>query len=255
MTDAEIKNLLNKAKICNRLQEITIDSVVNTELRTLYNECTYINIINMSDKEQIVYIPDGVKIIQFLSTYRSISRYIEPYTKILRVIGGRDLVDIASLLDCVGNRNNTMYKNTTGYRIDLVDLSDLHVAKVVVADDLLEHTDAEKIIMPNEDFKTLGTAKQMFRCTKTDKIIGLEHITKGRFSDYIDLDNMFLDITINELDLSKFITNRLILKEMICAKIGKLILNKNQISYESFSKFMTKYKDAYDLNIERMEFV
>ena len=40
MTDAEIKNLLNKAKLCNRLQEVTIDSIVNTELRTLYNECT-----------------------------------------------------------------------------------------------------------------------------------------------------------------------------------------------------------------------
>ena len=255
MTDVEIKNLLNKAKLCNRLHEITIDSVVNTELRTLCNECTYINIINMSDKEQIVYIPDGVKIVQFQSTYRSIARYIEHYTKILRVIGGKDLIDITSLCECVGSRNNLMYKNTTGYRLELIDLSELHVAKVVVTDDLLEYTNVEKIIMPNEDFKMLGTAKQMFRDIKTDKIIGLEHITKGRFSDYIDLDNMFLDITINELDLSKFITSRLILKEMTCAKIGKLILNKNQISYESFSKFMTEYKDAYGLDIERIELV
>ncbi len=193
MTDKEIENLLNKAKLCNRLQEVTIDSVVDTELRTLYNECTYINIITMSDKEQIVYIPDNVKIVQFQSTYRSIARYIEHYTKIVRVIGGRDLVDITSLCECVGSRNNLMYKNTTGYRLELIDLSELHVAKVVVADDLLEYTNAEKIIMPNEDFKMLATAEQMFSGTKTDKIIGLEHITRGQFSDYIDLDDMIMD--------------------------------------------------------------
>lgn len=160
MTDAEIKNLLNKAKLCNRLQEVTIDSIVNTELRTLYNECTYINIITMSDKEQIVYIPDGVKIVQFQSTYRSITRYIEHYTKILRVIGGKDLIDIASLLDCVGIRNSLIYKNTTGYRLDLIDLSDLHVAKVVVTDDLdeklidaLSTVFADTMIVDNERIK------------------------------------------------------------------------------------------------------
>ena len=271
MTDVEIKNLLNKAKLCNRLQEIPILDKVETDYNNYVNECTHIVIIDINAREKIIYIPKGVKVVRTKNTFANVRPAIKipMYTKKLKIVGGEDLEDVEVLLnlftDTEYQSRRTPHKkivhgNLYGFEYDLyrwesLDLSEMHISKVINADGFLMGVSAREIILPNEIPEMLQDIRNMFVVVTTDHIIGIERISKSKFANDIYCDDVFRYSRIVNLDLSKFNVCGFGYGDMHGASIDVLKLDKNIVSKENADLLLKQCRIRFGLTIERIELV
>ncbi len=268
MTQEEIKNLLNKAKLCNRLQEIPILDKVETDYNNYVNECTHIVIINMNEREKILYIPKGIKIVKIKNPFadKRLVTKIPQFTKKIKVVGGEDLEDISNLFIDFGYESmkrphkTIVHGNMYGldsnlYGLDSLDLSEMHISKVTNAKGCFYGVSAEKIILPNEIPEMLQDIETMFGRIRTDHILGIERITESRFATDIYCNDIFEYSRIIKLDLSRFSVCGFGYGDMQGARIDVLRLDKHRVSKESADLLLKQCKLRYDMTIERIELV
>ncbi len=207
MTKQQLDNLITKARLCNRLDEITVrDKMINST--------TTIHIIHKSEDEVVVSISDetwNTDMIE-LADKGGIAKYIRNNPKLVKVVGGKEISDAHNLFH--------------GIECKTLDLTEFNAASIVDATSMFERCVVNVLDFGNDNktlFKmsALRFSNRMFANCWMSKIIGINNVNN---KDMINTDAMFINFHSNELDLSSF-ERRVGLDDLALSSIKNIILN------------------------------
>lgn len=207
MTKQQLDNLIAKAKLCNRLDEITVRDKMMNSTTTIY-------IIHKSEDEVVVSISDetwNTDMIE-LADKGGIAKYIRNNPKLVKVVGGKEISDAHNLFH--------------GIECKTLDLTEFNTASIVDATSMFEECSVKVLNLGNDNktlFKmpALRFSNRMFANCWMFKIVGINNVNN---KDMLNTDDMFIKFHGNELDLSSF-ERRVGLSDLAFSSVKNIILN------------------------------